>query len=91
MVATWFSVRCCPWRRFAWLLYLYSCGTVGLPFAFRCAAGVIGSVSSGMMWGACWGGRLGACPGFKDMLFVGPPSEVAQRMILELLMGYPSL
>ena len=34
---------------------------------FWCAERGIGSVSSGMVWGAHWGGRLGACTGWNDM------------------------
>ena len=67
MVVTWFDMRFFPWRQRAWLLYLCTCGTVGFYFAFKCAAGVICSVSSGTMWGARWGSHLSACPGWKDM------------------------
>ena len=71
MVATWFDMRSCPCRQRSRVLYLCTYGTMGFPFVFWCAIGDIGSVSSGMMWGAHWDGCLGARPVCKDML----PSE----------------
>ena len=67
MVATWFSMRSCPFRRRVRVLHLCTCITVGFYFKFCCAVGGIGSVSSDMMWGARWGGRLGACSSWKYM------------------------
>ena len=34
MVATWFAMRSCPWRRHDNVLYLCSCGTLGVPADF---------------------------------------------------------
>ena len=59
MVATWFVMRSCPWRRRAWVSYLCTCVTVGFYFAFWCDAEGIGSVSSGTMQGSHWCGRIG--------------------------------
>ena len=67
MVATWFAIRSCNWRKHAHVLYPCTCGTVGFYFAFWYSEGGIGSVSSGMMWDAHWGGRLGDYPVWKDM------------------------
>ena len=64
MVDTCFYVWSCPWRRHAQVLYLCTCGTVGLYFFFWCAEGGIGADPSGMMWGALWCGRLCACTGW---------------------------
>ena len=55
MVATWFSIRSCPFRRHSQVLYLCTCSTVGFYFEFWCDAGGIGSISSGMMWGCVLG------------------------------------
>ena len=52
IVSTRFDMRYCPWRRHDQVLYLCTCGTLGVSVAFWCAAGGIGSVSLGMMWGA---------------------------------------
>ena len=41
---------------------------MGFYVKFRCTNRVIGSVSSGMMSGACWCGHLVVHPGLKDML-----------------------
>ena len=49
MVATWFAMRFLNWRQHEWVIFLSTVGTVGFYFVFRCAAGGIGSVSSGMM------------------------------------------
>ena len=65
--ATCFSMRSCLWRQISGVLYLCTCGTVGFSFEFRRTAGGIGFMSSGMMWGARCGGRLGDCPGWKYM------------------------
>ena len=67
MVATWFSMRSCPWRCCARLLYLCTCGTLRVSVDFQRDAGIIDYVSSGMMWSARWGDHLGACPGWNDM------------------------
>ena len=40
MVSTWFSIRSCPWRWRARVLYLCTCGTLGFPLIF------------GVLWGA---------------------------------------
>ena len=71
MVATWFSVRYFPCNQRLQMLYLYTCGTVGFPFEFRCYSGGIVSVSSSMMWGAHCIGRLGACPGWGGISLCG--------------------
>ena len=60
IVATWFAMRSCPWRRLARVLYQYCLGTIWVSDAFWCSAGNIGLVSSGIMCGTHWGGRLGA-------------------------------
>ena len=52
MVTTWFSMSSCPWIRRAHVLYLCTCGTARPPSEFWYAGGGIGSVSSGIMWGA---------------------------------------
>ena len=38
---------------------------------FWCAAEGIGSVSSGAIWGVPWGGRIGACPDWNNILACG--------------------
>ena len=65
MIATLFSMSYCPWIRRSCVLYLCTCDTVGFYFAFRCAAGGIGSMLYVMMWGTCWGDHIGDCPGIK--------------------------
>ena len=45
MVDTWFAMRPYPWRQHAHVLYLCTCGTLGVSVPSGCAAGVIGSVS----------------------------------------------
>ena len=57
MVSTWLYMRYCPCRRRVQVLYLCTCGTVGIYFSFWCADGGIGSMSS--VCGAHWSGRLG--------------------------------
>ena len=59
MVATWFYMRSCPWRKRVRVLYLCTCGTVGFSFTFICADGGIGSIS--FVCGANWGGCIGGC------------------------------
>ena len=49
IVATWFAMKYFTWRLRDRLLYMCNCGTVGLYFAFWCAAGDIVSVLSGTM------------------------------------------
>ena len=66
-VATWFAVSSYPCIRYTYVLYLCSCGTLGVPVAFWCAAGSMSSVSEGMMWSACWGDCLSASFGFDYM------------------------
>ena len=63
MFATWFDMRSCSWRHISHVLYLCSCDTLGVSDALWCAAGVMGSVFYGMIWGARWGGLLVARPG----------------------------
>ena len=53
MVATWFAMRSCPWRGRFGVLYVCTCSTVRLSFAFWCGTGGISSVSYGMIWGVC--------------------------------------
>ena len=89
MVATWFYMRYCPWIRCYHVLYLCSCGTLGATVDFWCAAGVMGSVSLGMMWVACRGAYLGARPGKNDMSpcgstlggFSGATSDVSYGVV----------
>ena len=50
MIDKWFSVRSCPCRILARLLYLCSCGTLGVSAEFWCSVGVMGAVSSGVVW-----------------------------------------
>ena len=45
--------------------------TLGLSFVFWCSAGGIGSVLSGILWGARYVGRLGASTNWKDVLPCG--------------------
>ena len=53
MVSTWFSMGSCTLRRRDRVLYLCSYGNLGVPVAFLCAEGGMGSMSLGIMWGAC--------------------------------------
>ena len=61
-------MRYFPWRLRAWVLYLCNCVTLGSSVTFRCYVGGIGSASLGIMWGAHWGDRFGAGPGWNYTL-----------------------
>ena len=52
MVSTWFPMISCSWIRCDQVLYLCNCGTLVVSVSFQCAAGGVGSVSSGMMLSA---------------------------------------
>ena len=60
-------MRYCTWRRLARVLYRCCFGTSGVSTDFWCAVGGIGLVSSRIMCGTRWGGRLGARPGWNDI------------------------
>ena len=67
MVTTWFTMRSCTRRRFSWVLYLCTCGTMWVSVDLWCAVGGIHSVSMGMMWGARQGDRLSVRTGWNGM------------------------
>ena len=67
IVATWSDMSSFTCRRLDRVLYRFCLGTLWVSADFLCAAGGIGSVSSGIMCGKCWFGRLGARPGWNVM------------------------
>ena len=65
------AIRPCTCIWHAWVLYLCTCGNLGISIAFWCATGGIGSVSLGTIWGVCWGDSLRARPGWNDISLCG--------------------
>ena len=67
IVATWFAMRSCTLIRLAFVLYRCCFGILWVSAAFYFSDGGIGLVSSGIICGTCWDGRLGARTGWNVM------------------------
>ena len=91
IVDTWFAMRSCTWRRLDLVLYRCCFGILWVSTALFCAVGGIGSVSSGMMCGTCWGGHLGARPGWNFMSPCGSTLRGGAVPRLALYLGYAPL
>ena len=69
MVVTWLSMRSLTWSCRDLVLNMFT-GVTGVytpPWRFTVIG--VGLVSSGIMWGTCWGIGLDARPGLIDILY----------------------